>query len=228
MEQADKLLRIQKERQPLRADLCRALAAYRKQVLDSIEGTLAHDSWIVSVDDLSQFDMSIEEHCVITTNTTFPKARWFVERRQAFEARMAWIFCLISDCTVLRLLYSSSPLQKCEIERILGKSTKDIENSTFEIVKEICRVVAYFSTSKSLPDAQFNTTYLEMARRFYEEYGAIKEIGWCQACLIAAELRVARLKSVNQPTLCRVADLAPGFIGAIRYRRPHQYNLQAK
>ena len=84
--------------------------------------------------------------------------------------------------------------------------------------EELCKNVYNLSSLSSLAYIDFIKLTLEKARNFFEEQGALKELGWCQACSVATDLRMQRLKLVKPPTLCKLSHLPAGLAAARRFR----------
>ena len=59
---------------------------------------------------------------------------------------------------------------------------------------------------------------LMLARNVFEQLGRRPELGWCDACLIANQLRIRRIRESGEPTLCKVEDIMPGIVEAGKYK----------
>ncbi|KAK4506163.1 hypothetical protein PRZ48_004128 [Zasmidium cellare] len=201
--------------------LCVELDSYRERLLSWVETDFAGRPGIAAITDPENFDFEIEEHCFITTSSTFPTFHVFVNPAHAMRCIVSWILALISDCTLLRLIRTYPAATT-----YLNRSFREIEQKAYFTASDICKSVYYYSVLNSLAYAHMLFVFIDLAKTFFEEYGAEKEIGWCQACLIATKLRIERpSKDENgkgstrrRGTLCRVGDLLGAFERACRYR----------
>ena len=178
------------------------------------------DTQLVLCKDKTKFDVHIEEHSFITTDGTlqFPSYRNFNNRLEAWRCLHTWVLCLITYCTLLRVLYSSTEVQRDATERDIRKTLYEVEQGAFSIATEMSRGVYFYSALRDAAHARYMCIYVEMARTFFKEFGAREEAGWCTASLIATKWRLRRLEDPARPSLCKIDDLADGFIKAMRYR----------
>lgn len=199
--------------------ICKELDEYRERLLAWVENDFAGRPGIAAITDPENFDFEIEEHCFITTSSTFPTFHVFVNPAHAMRCITSWILALIADCTILRLVrtYPSAT-------HYLKRSFRDIEQKASFSAADICKSVYYYSVLHSLAYAHMIYVFVDLAKTFFEEYGGHKEVGWCQAALIAIRLRIERPGGdgaggyIRRGTLCRVGDLLGSFERACRYR----------
>lgn len=59
---------------------------------------------------------------------------------------------------------------------------------------------------------------LMLCRNVFEAQDRRPELGWCEACLIANQLRIRRIRASDAPTLCKVEDITPGIVEAGKYK----------
>ena len=169
---------------------------------------------IISISETSAFDMAIEEHCFITTSRTVLRFHQFPSGEAAFASAYLRIVLLTIDCTLLRIFHYVSSARECPDQR----TQQDVESDAFQSAKQLCSLVYYFAKMDSLASAHVTTLLLRFARNFFEEHGAEKELGWCQACLIAAGIRIQRIQPLRPPSLCRAGELGTKLAAAARYR----------
>ncbi|KAF2163801.1 hypothetical protein M409DRAFT_25982 [Zasmidium cellare ATCC 36951] len=162
------------------------------------------------------FDMEIEEHCFMTTSDTFTtffrfRTPGYLVKNHTYDILMG----LLLDCTLLRLLH----FQPESASFLKDLSPDEVERSAYDNARNLCRSIHHYSNFLSLPYVDFTDFLLDMAQNFFEEVGALKELGWCQAVRCATDLRRTRIKNTIQPrTLCRMGDAGPGFAAATRFR----------
>lgn len=213
--------------------VCVELDSYRESLLAWVETDFAGRPGIAAITDPENFDFEIEEHCFITTSSTFPIFHVFVNPAHAMRCISSWILALVSDCTLLRLIRTYPTMAKH-----LRRSFREIEQKAYFTAADICKSVYYYSVLNSMAYAHMLYVFIDLAKTFFEEYGGQKEVGWCQACLIATKLRIERpgkdengkARTARKKTLCRVGDLLGGFERACRYRsgpviRPLEFEL---
>ncbi|KAM3423124.1 hypothetical protein BST61_g580 [Cercospora zeina] len=194
-------------------DLCRDLDTFREKHHEWAEVDFAGKPGIVYVTDPDDFDMEIEEHLFMTTSSAFTSFHAFHDAAHAMRCMVSWFMALVSDCTLLRLL-AAYPSAQDHIKR----SPEQVEQKAFQSATEICRSVCYYSMLNSLAYAHLLCVVIDLVQVFFEEFGALREAGWCQACLIATDLRLQRVRHQRHETLCRVGDLNGAFTKACRYR----------
>lgn len=226
LEKADVVLTHLDKQSQIRAatDLCHKLDDFRESLLNWIETDFAGRPGIAAVTDLEAFDMEIEEHCFMSTSSTFTTFHTFADAAHAMRCATSWFMSLISDCTLLRLLHTYP-----EASLTFKRSMHEVERKAHEATRNICRSVYYYSTLNSMAYAYLLWVWIDLAQAFFEEIGSMKEVGWCQACLIAIHMRMVRVRPVRRATLCRVGDLHGAFTDACRYRtRPEWPVRQAR
>ena len=170
----------------------------------------------IGISDLDSFDMSIEEHCFITTSETFKTFHHFLGGPgQVLRCSVSWLALLICDTTLLRL-YIRNPATK----RVLAdRPMQVVEQDAYKWAVEMCRCVYHYSMLQSMAYGDFLKIFVQISRNFFEDYGALREVGWCQACMIATNIRVQRMRATSfRPSLCRVRDVEHDLATAGRYR----------
>lgn len=167
-------------------------------------------------DEPDAFDLEVEEHCYMTTSDTFTaffkfRTPGYIVKNHTYGIMVG----LLLDCTLLRLLH----FQPSAANFLQGVSPEEIQRSAYNNARGLCRSVHHYSNFLSLPYVDFTDFLVDMAQNFFEEVGASKELGWCQAVRCATDLRRTRIKNTIQPrTLCRMGDAGPGFAAATRFR----------
>lgn len=206
--------------------LCKDFLDFERPLLRWVETHLACSPQKILLTDASAFDPEIEEHCFLTTNKTFLSFHTFSSPGQAMEITQSWMYCLIANCTLLRLLYRMPTATSKTAADVLGRSAPDLERACLGHAADLCRSVHSYSALRSLAHAHWLRVFLDTACAFFEQLGSWREAGWCRACLIATQLRVERREATERRTLCRVADVGPGFAKAVLYRVPHFSGLE--
>jgi hypothetical protein len=172
---------------------------------------------VFSVSEIDAFNMETEEHCFITTSTTFTTFFKFhspghVVKNHTWSA----VCCLVVDCTLLRLLHFLP--QSSEYMTSL-RSPQQISQDAFHQASDLCRSLHHYSSFDGLAYCDFTDFITELALNYFAESGAAPQLGWCQALRVATQMRRERIRHTIQPkTLCRMADAGPGFANAVRYR----------
>lgn len=168
---------------------------------------------VVHVSDQDAFDMSIEDHVFMSTSATFCSFFKFSTRKYALEMAVYWTFLFILDCTLLRLLH---------FQPMTPRSARDdvhvLLKTLHSIASHLCRSLYHFSSLDSQGTTSHMQLMVRLAHNFFEETGAFKELGWCQAYLCAMGLRMERLKSTQPPTLCRMGDLVDELCNISQFR----------
>ena len=229
VERADKFLDVTDSDETELGALCREITEYRRTLMGWMErefqGRVAPINKgiaTIGISDLESFDMSIEEHCFITTSETFKTFHHFLGGPgQVLRCSITWLVCLICDTTLLRL-YLRNPSTK----NVLGyRPMQTIEEDAYKWAVEMCRCVYHYSMLQSMAYCDFLKIYVQICRNFFEDYGALREMGWCQACVIATNVRIRRTRATTRPTLCRVKDVTNDLVTAGRYRM-RSHNVQ--
>lgn len=171
--------------------------------------------------DTDAFDIANQAHCFMSTSTTFEEFFRFRAPGYLVKNHTYLKICLlVLDCTLLRLLHFT-PLTESVIRPM---SVTEIENDAFAEAADLCRSLHHYSCFEGLAYADWTDFITEIAQNFFEEFGAAKELGWCQAVRVATKLRRDHIKRTVQPkTLCRMGDAGPGFAAATRYRTRHLF-----
>ena len=170
-----------------------------------------HD--IVTIEDLEAFDMNIEEHVVLTLNNIFTQHFDFVSYRIAEDMTLYWMFCLILDCTLLRILHFRPKAR----QYIATRKYEDILRDAHIRARYVCRSVYFISKFNSQGITAFMDTLMSLAENFFSETEAVRELGWCQAIRCATKLCVQRLRTFQAKTLCRMGDMADELGAAAKF-----------
>ncbi|RMY79885.1 hypothetical protein D0864_08897 [Hortaea werneckii] len=181
-----------------------------------------HLSDCVYVTDADKFDASIEEHCVLESNTTFLSHYNFPDYNMVQDFTLYLVFMMALNCTLLRLLHFHPTADT----RYLQRTRDNVRQDAFAIASDMCKTVHYQSKFESQGIAGFIELLVSLAQAFFEEVGAFEKLGWCQAVRCATQLRIKRLRLTQPKTLCRVGDLADDFatVGRFKMRNPHMAN----
>lgn len=171
---------------------------------------------MVSTFQTDAFSMIIEEHVFMTCSETIWQFYEFEGAVEGAAAAFAYqmILRLIIDCTLLRIFHFS----KTARELSCWRTPREVEQHAFETATQLCQTVYYFSQINDFANSRLIGLMVRLARNFFEEQGVVKEVGWCQGCLIANELRIRRMQHRFPPSLCRLGDLTPSLAAAGRYR----------
>lgn len=168
-----------------------------------------------------------EEHCVMADSQTFPTLFTPIAddrgapARDAFKFVHSTMFALISEVTILRIWYFR-PSAASDI----AKDAKDIvEQSAYLLARRLCKIVLSFTQIDKPAYVSTVRLCLTLARNVFEQQGAFSEMGWCDACLIANQVRMQRIRPTSLPTLCKVEDVLPSLAEAGRYKQ--KFNPQA-
>ena len=195
--------------------LCCQLEEIHYRLQGWLDGMLAGPyNDFVKVIDNEAFDMQIEEHCFLSTTTTFSSHLRFPQPQDAIYFALPATIQLIINCTLLRIYHFRQATTSVPHLR----QVSEVEHDTMVTARQLCRTVHYISQLRSMAYAYWITHMIQLVQNFSAEQQAVKELGWCQACLIATRTRLRRIKATSSPTLCRVADLPAGFAAAGRYR----------
>ncbi|KAF2725686.1 hypothetical protein K431DRAFT_281052 [Polychaeton citri CBS 116435] len=212
LERTDRLLSQELDRQQLKS-LCHDLCALLDDLLywHKYEAGPSREDRIPLVDssNLEAFDAGIEEHCFISSSSTFTTHFDFGtgHDRMKDDATLYWTFSLILNCILLRLLH----FQPLTADYIAARTPGSILEDATHCATNMCRSIYSKSMENSLAVIAWVDLLVSLAQNFFEEIGAFKEFGWCQAARIATQLRLERVKATTARTLCRIADVAPGF-----------------
>jgi hypothetical protein len=169
-----------------------------------------------SVASLTHLTDAQEEHSVMSEAKAFPYL--FVPQigqnmSKALQLLNKFLLLLITACTVLRIWHfrpsialRSPPHVRAEVERSAGT-----------LARNLCMLALSFTQMDELAHALSLRLCLAIARNVFEQQQAFAELGWCEACLVANQMRVERLKASSAPTLCKVEQVLPGLAEAGRY-----------
>lgn len=122
--------------------------------------------------------------------------------------------CIVLDCSLLRLVHFQPGTL-----HTLSESLRDVEQRAFDEASNLCRSLHHYVSFDGLAYADFSEFINDIALNFFEEYGTVKELGWCQAVRVAIRMGRQRIRTKIQPrTLCRMGDAGPGFAMAMHYK----------
>ncbi|TKA33606.1 hypothetical protein B0A50_00442 [Salinomyces thailandicus] len=177
-----------------------------------------HLTDVVYLSDSEAFDMTVEEQCVMESNTAFLSHYRFADYRMAQDFTLYLVFMMVLNCTLLRLLHyrpESGPHH-------LRRTAEDVGRDAFATASDMCRTIHCQSGFESQGIAGFIELLTALSQAFFEEIGAADKIGWCQTVRCATQLRMERLRSTQPKTLCRVGDLTEDFaaVGRFKMRDP--------
>lgn len=159
---------------------------------------------VVNITQVGSFDLNIEEHAVLRSTQTFTTFYNFLSYRLVEDMTGFWMFCLILDCTILRILHF---LPQAEIH-IEPKTREEILRDADNRARYLCRSVYFISKTNSQGIAGYMDTIVALAENFFREVEAEQELGWCQAVRCATKRRVKRLQTFQARTLCRMGYMA--------------------
>ncbi|GAB1736590.1 hypothetical protein NU219Hw_g8217t1 [Hortaea werneckii] len=228
LEEAERLIRSKDDDQNLEYQ-CSKIQQLQREMYHWItnESTMAtywgrHLNECVYVTDADKFDASIEEHCVLESNTVFLSHYNFPDYNMVQDFTLYLVFMMALNCTLIRLLHFHPTADAHFLHRTRDKVRQD----AFTIASDMCKTIHYQSKFESQGIAGFIELLVSLAQAFFEEVGAFEKIGWCQAVRCATQLRIKRLRSTQPKTLCRVGDLADDFatVGRFKMRNPHMAN----
>jgi hypothetical protein len=114
---------------------------------------------IVDMFDPTAFDMNVEEYLVMSINSTFSTHFKFRSFRIAEDMTLYWMFCLMVDATLLRLMHFV-PVTAAYIKRRTMEETKDTATA---IARPLCRSVYYLSTFNSQGISGYLDTLVALA-----------------------------------------------------------------
>ena len=169
---------------------------------------------LVNISNDDAFDFDIEEHLVMTTSSTFESYFDFSSYKVAQDYALYWMFALIVDCTLLRLIHFRPECEAHIKPRRQAETQRDAANRA----KYLCRAAYFFSKFGSQGITSFLETLIAMAESFFSEVSAAKEFGWCQSMRVATKLRLKRLRKKQPKTLCRMGDMVDDMAAATRFR----------
>lgn len=195
---------------------CQELVQLRDELEESNSHDLAAGATTISVDDHSAWDLEIEEHCFMTSSSTITTFYHFATNDAAFRFAISSLLVLVSDATVLRILHSDDvlpPLSNLDISTI--------ERHAYDTAMGLCRCMLHYGRIDVIYIINWAVVMLNVAQSLFEEQNARPEVGWCQAAIIATELRLARVKKKSAPDLCRIRDLTAPLVEAVRYLPGH-------
>lgn len=230
LERADTLQRLapSSSRQQELLSICRQLVAFRDRLLASNADDMALQPETIDVADLDAWNLDIEEHCFISSSTTFTTFYKFTKREIPFRCAISWLHCILADCTLLRILHANPELSNHPSPTSAPSTTSTnqlhiptITASAYRSATALCRCIPFYAASTDLSIINWLLVVMTCVQSLFEEQGAVKEIGWCQAVIIAAQLRRARVQATSRPNLCRVADLTVPLAEAARYLPGH-------
>lgn len=158
------------------------------------------------------FDPNIEEQRFATSSRSIPT--FFALRDDPYHFRVTarLLFLTIIECTILRIWHFAPSLIPSSTR--LRKST----SHAFSLALKLCQCLLICTTAQNLAHALSYRMYLKLARNVFEQQGKVRELSWCNACLIANKMRVKRIRESGPPTLCKVEEVLHGIAEAGRYK----------
>lgn len=160
------------------------------------------------------FDFDIEEHLVMSSNTTFESLFDFSSYKVAQDYALYWIFALILDCALLRILYFRPDTEAF----IKPRTGADTQRDAATRAKYLCRSAYYFAKFDSQGITSFLDATVALAESFFTETSALKELGWCQSIRVANQMRLKRLREKQPKTLCRLGDMVADLALSTRFK----------
>lgn len=171
-----------------------------------------HES--VNAADDEAFDFGIEEHLVMSSNTTFETYFNFSSYKIAQDYGLYWMFALIVDCTLLRLMHFRP---HCEAH-IKPRRQAETQRDAVDRARYLCRSAYFFAKFDSQGITAWMDTLVVLAESLFSETSELKELGWCQSVLVATKLRLQRLRTKQPETLCRMGDMVDDMAASTRFR----------
>lgn len=168
----------------------------------------------VDVSDDSIFDFDIEEHLVMSANTTFASLFDFSSYKIAQDFALYWIFALILDCALLRVMHFRPDTESFIKPRTRAETERDATNRA----RYLCRAAYFFAKFNSQGITSFLDAQVALAESFFSEISAMKELGWCQSVRVAVQMRLRRLREKQPKTLCRMGDMVGDLAAATRFK----------
>ncbi len=161
------------------------------------------------------FDTTIEELKMWSENESFTSANYISQPyRYAAFVLMSRIICIIADCAILRLqnlVSLTDGLWELAIHR-------DTKKDAYAMACNMCEDVYWASQLGSLALTSMLRTSVDVAARFFRDYGASAELEFCRACGEATDRRVQRLRQKGARSLCRIEAVAPLFVESASYK----------
>ncbi|KAK4574911.1 hypothetical protein LTR86_000760 [Recurvomyces mirabilis] len=157
-----------------------------------------------------------EEHCVQLASPVFPHMYLpFIGEKEVEVQKllMRTLLCLIAECTILRVWH----FHPVTTRSIVAQTRDATEKRALALARQLCMALLSFTQGERIVQALTIRLCLQLARNVFEQQQAYPEMGWCDACLIANDLRVARLRKTGAPSLCKIAQVIPGLAEAGRY-----------
>ncbi|KAK5736568.1 hypothetical protein LTR17_007387 [Elasticomyces elasticus] len=170
----------------------------------------------VGVSAVGSLSADIEEHCVMTGSVAFPEL--FVPMSPDQPALHLLVIpiqlLLIAACTILRIWH----FRPDALTSVSDKEQRHVKQDVYMLARKLCKTALSFTQSSKLVHIHGLRLYLTLARNVFEQQSASAELGWCDGCLIANQLRLERLRATCIPTLCKIEDVIPGIAEAGRYK----------
>lgn len=166
----------------------------------------------VSVTDLHEWDLTIEEHRFATSSRSIP--HFFPRQEELASIRLTHRtgYLTVLECTILRIWHYAPSLLPSR------KRLRQAESQVFGFALKLCQMLLQVTSSRAIVYALGYRIFLKLSRNVFEQLGATTELSWCNACLIANKMRIKRLKETEPPTLCRVEEVLNGIAEAGRFR----------
>ena len=160
----------------------------------------------------------VEEHCVMMDSETFPEM--FVPMTKdggavALKLVLSTCLALISECTILRIRHFHP-----EVALLTSnKANPPGHHHAYHLSRQLCKIALSFTQTDKIVHISILRLCLTLARNVFEQQEALPEMGWCNACLIANDMRMRRVRSTCAPTLCKIEDVMAGIAEAGRYKQ---------
>lgn len=160
------------------------------------------------------FDYGLEEHVAMSTNTTFETLYDFSSFKVAQDYALYWVFALILDCALLRVMHFRPDSEGFIRPRTRAETERDAATRA----KSLCRSVYFFAKFDSQGITSFTDAQVALAESFFTEVSATKELGWCQSVRVANQMRLRRLREKQPKTLCRMGDMVEELAASTRFK----------
>ncbi|KAK5160935.1 hypothetical protein LTS14_000728 [Recurvomyces mirabilis] len=157
-----------------------------------------------------------EEHCALQESRVFPRLYLPFVGEKEIEVQkllMRTLLCLIAECTVLRIWH----FHPVTTHSMVAGARYATEQRARDLARQLCMASLSFTQGDRIVQPFTLGLCLQLARNVFEQQQAYPEMGWCDACLIANDLRVARLRKTGAPSLCKIAQVIPGLAEAGQY-----------
>ena len=165
------------------------------------------------------FNLSIEEQRFATSSRSI--AAFFAPKDEPYTFRVTarLLYLTILESTILRIWRFAPDLVP------FPARLRKAESHIFGLALKMCQTLLLWTAGHNMAHVLSYRMYLKLARNVFEQQGKVKELSWCNACLIANKMRLKRIRASVPPTLCRIEDVLHGIAEAGRYKAA--FRLQA-